>query len=163
MRHLQIALAALLLASACATEPVSSSTAPQSTDVLDAAVVTPRAGAGQIVVTRDTGALGSACTFDLLVDGGRVGGLKAGEQLALYVDPGEHIVGVVGRESMCGGGVAQVEVTIAADQRKGLGVGMSQGWDILIEPSAPWWRRGHGLRTYPPRSPPGARRAEHDH
>ena len=57
MRHLQIALAPLLLASGCATEPVSSSTAPQSTDVLDAAVVTPRAGAGQIVVTRATGAL----------------------------------------------------------------------------------------------------------
>jgi hypothetical protein len=114
---------------------VAGSTAQQSTDVVDAAAVTPRAGAGQIVVTRDKGTLGSACTFDLLVDGGRVG-VKPGQQLTLYVEPGTHIVGVVPRGSICGGGVAQVEVMIAADQREGLRVGMSQGWDILIEPSA---------------------------
>jgi hypothetical protein len=66
--------------------------------------------------------------------------------LALYVDPGEHIVGAVGRESMCGGGVAQVEVTIAADQRKGLRVGMSQGWGILIRRGALQRRQHYLLR-----------------
>lgn len=135
-RVLFVALCAAV--AGCATTPVpsDSATAQPATSIVDPAATTPRAGAGAILVTRDTGMLGMACTFDVMIDGQRVAGLRKGEQVTLYADPGERILSVQAREGICGGGLTQIAVQVVADTTKKVRVGMDHGWDIKLEPSA---------------------------
>src|SRR5262245_25469150 len=132
MRNTLLIAAAAL--SGCTTVPVASTTATPATAIIDTGVMTPRPGTAVVVITRDKGMKGSACMFDVYLDGGRIASLKVAEQLTFYPAPGTHIIGVQAQQQLCGGGVSQIEATLAADQRKLYRVGMGYGWDIRIEP-----------------------------
>lgn len=61
----------------------------------------PRTTGPAIVVVRDTGLFGSACTFDVLVNGKVVGQIKAGETVIKVVSNGKHRVGIDNSTAMC--------------------------------------------------------------
>lgn len=107
-------IAAVCLA-ACSTTPVPSSSAlPVPNDRIRAPELTrAEEGLALVVVTRDKGLMPIACTVFLHVDGTLVADLRPSEQIRLFLEEGEHLVGV--RTEGCIGGDDQtaVEVTRA--------------------------------------------------
>lgn len=103
-------------------------------EVMNAAVVTPRDGAGAIVITRRKTLLGDGCTYDVALDDQQVAGLRAGEQVTLYADPGTRIVGVSIRdEGSCDSANAQVSLQVVANAKNEIRVGPDTYYDLKVE------------------------------
>ena len=122
---------------ACATSPVSihdASSVP-SLRLLASQWASPFPNSGRLVVTRDSGLMGAGCTVRLYVDAVPVADLEPSEKVELFIEVGEHVVGVTPK-GICGGGTASTEVVVRADRQKVLRIGSGQSGDITIQPSA---------------------------
>jgi hypothetical protein len=116
------------------TVPISSGPPKPTSDVTNSAAVTPRDGAGAIVITRDAQFRDMKCIYDILLDGQRVAGLRIGEKVTLYADPGQRIVGVsIRRENKCDPAVAQFSVQVVASATTNVRVSTDVSYDLKIE------------------------------
>ena len=61
----------------------------------------PKATGPAILFVRDTGLIGSGCTFDVLIDGEVVGQLRAGDSITKQVKSGRHRVGIDNATAIC--------------------------------------------------------------
>jgi hypothetical protein len=105
---------------------------PASEVVQDA--VTPRDGAGAILVMRDKQLRERGCTYDIVLDGQTVAGLRSGEQVALYADPGNRIVGIrKGREKDCDAAVAELPLKVVANATTRVRVRSDSHYDLKVE------------------------------
>ena len=102
---------------ACASLPIpfGSEVKPAST-VVNASAVTPRDGAGAIVVTRDWQFRDMGCIYDVVLDNDRVAELRAGEEVTVYPDPGKRMRGISIRpkDDDCEAALAQVPLEVVA-------------------------------------------------
>ncbi len=138
MKHAFKALALTALLSACATQPVDSSQAravPPS-NMLSAQQLSPGPGTGKLIVTRDSGLMGAACSTRIYVDGEPIIDLDTSEKFEFYLPVGDHVLGARANGIFCGGGSSGVEVTIAENRTKIYRVSSGQSGDIIIQPSA---------------------------
>ena len=131
-------IVALSLA-ACATSPVSihqASLVPSSRMLAPQLVSQVQAQpTGSLIVKRDSGLMGSACTIRVFVDAVPVADLAPSEKVELFVPSGEHIVGVTSN-GICGGGVAEAAVVIFPERQKILRIASGQSGDIYLQPTA---------------------------
>ena len=135
MRVLWLAVAPIL-AIACGTTPVPSSNAqPVPADRIFAAGFTKaQPGYALLVVTRDIGLKGKACTARLFVDGTHVADLRTREQVRLFVEEGEHVVGVSAKG--CFGGADQTSIVVTPAKPTLLHIEAGHGKGLTVEPSA---------------------------
>lgn len=136
MRLFAIFLA--LSISACATHPI---TIRQASPVPSSRILTPQwlsptPYTGSLVIKRDSGFMGSACTIRVFVDAVPVADLATAETVELFVPFGEHVVGATSTGLFCGGGASEVAVVIAAERQKILRIASGQSGDIYLQPSA---------------------------
>lgn len=122
---------------ACATTPTA---IHQATDVPHGRILATQwlsqaAYTGSLVIKRDSGLMGSACTIRVFVDGVPVADLAPAEKVEIFVSLGEHIVGVTSN-GICGGGTAEAAVIIALERQKILRIASGQSGDIYLQPSA---------------------------
>jgi len=127
----------LLSLTACATSPVAVN---QSAAVPDSRILAPQllarsSNSGSLVVKRDGGFMGSACTIRVFVDAVPVADLAPSEKVELYVGLGEHSV-VVTSNGICGGGTSEAAVVIMPERQRILRIASGQGGDIYLQPSA---------------------------
>jgi hypothetical protein len=136
MRHLWLAPVAIV-AVACGTTPVPSSSAiPIPADRIHSPEHTrAQEGLALLVVTRDKGLRAKACDAQLFVDGTLVAELRPSEQIRLFVEEGQHIVGVNARGSICIGGANQTSVTVTRAKPVLLRVAAGHGKGMTLEPS----------------------------
>jgi hypothetical protein len=129
--------AAALLAVGCGTTPVPSSSAkPIPASRIHAPDFTEaRQGLALLVVTRDKGLSSKACVAQLYVDGTLIADLRPSEQIRLYVDEGEHVVGVNAEGTLCFGGADQTPVTVTRARPVLLRVSAGHGAGMTIERS----------------------------
>ncbi len=93
MHRLLLILPALLLTSGCATTPTALSQAtPVPADRLLALQSRTADQTATLVVTRDSGILGSGCYLSLLVNGTHAARFGVGETATLHVSPGEMVL-----------------------------------------------------------------------
>lgn len=113
----------------------SSAREPQPTqDVMDPAAVTPRDGAGAIVITRPKVWLGKRCTFDVAVDDQLVAGLRPGQKLTIYADPGQRVIDVSIRdEEGCDPAHGRFPLDVVAHATKKIRVGADGSYDLKVE------------------------------
>ena len=130
--------AAPILAVACGTTSVPSSDAkPVPTDRIYATeFAKPQPGYAFLVVTRDKGLRAKACTARIYIDGTRVADLRPSEQVRLFVEEGEHVIGVSSEGSVCLGGTDQTSVAVTRAKPTLLHVEAGHGDGMTIEPSA---------------------------
>ncbi|MGF6492081.1 hypothetical protein ABIE56_000234 [Luteibacter sp. 621] len=104
MRHQWIIVAASLVAlTACTTKPPRPDQLRRPTDDRLLAFQAPSDGDASVTVTRDVGALMSACYIAVFVDGMPAAKLATGEAATLHVPAGEHIIGAWNTGSgLCG-------------------------------------------------------------
>ncbi len=134
--HLLVLLS-LLSVAACATTPltVNQATYVPSSRVLAPQLVAQRSNTGSLVVKRDSGFMGSACTIRVFVDATPVADLAPAEKIELYVELGEHSV-VVTPNGICGGGTSEAAVVIMPERQRILRIASGQSGDIYLQPSA---------------------------
>jgi hypothetical protein len=103
-------------------------------DVMDPEAVTPRDGAGAIVITSPKVWLGKRCTYDVALDDRLVAGLRPGQQLTIYADPGQRVIDVSIRdEKGCDPAHAQVPLDVVAHATKKIRVGADGIYDLKVE------------------------------
>ena len=135
MRLLAIFL--FLSLTACATTPV---TINQTSVVPTSRVLAPQwlaqtSSSGSLIIKRDSGFMGSACTIRVFLDAAPVADLAAGEMIELFVALGEHNV-VASSNGICGGGTPEAVVVIMPERQRILRIASGQSGDIFLQPSA---------------------------
>lgn len=137
-RTSSVALAlSLAVLAGCATSPVSyseASTVPNSR-VLAPELLSERPGTARITIKRDSGFMGSACTYKVFMDGRPVAQLRGGERVDFFVDPGQYVLGTFA-EGICGGGTAEVEASLGAGQWKSYRIASGQDGTLQFLPTA---------------------------
>ena len=136
MRFLVLFLMLLSLA-ACATTPltINQAAAVPKTRILAPQLLAQASNTGSLVVKRDSGFMGSACTIRVFVDAVPVADLKSAEKVELFVALGEHSV-VATSNGICGGGTSEAAVVIMPERQKILRIASGQSGDIFLQPSA---------------------------
>jgi len=135
MRLLTVVL--LLSLAACATSPLTvnqAATVPNSR-ILASQWITRGPQTGSLVVKRDGGFMGSACTIRVFVDAVPVADLAPSEKVEIFVAFGEHSV-VATSNGICGGGISETAVVIMPERQRILRIASGQSGDILLQPSA---------------------------
>jgi hypothetical protein len=92
----------------------------------------PRATGPAIVVVRDTGFVGSGCTFDVLIDGEVVGQVKAGQTVIKVVSNGKHRVGIDNSTAMCSN-VKMSKVTEVAGEPVVFRIGITSNFQVIFD------------------------------
>ena len=136
MRFLVLFLMLSSLA-ACATTPltINQAAAVPETRILAPQLLAQASNTGSLVVKRDSGFMGSACTIRVFVDAVPVADLKSAEKVELFVALGEHSV-VATSNGICGGGTSEAAVVIMPERQKILRIASGQSGDIFLQPSA---------------------------
>jgi hypothetical protein len=135
MRFSTVLLALSLMA--CATQPVSVYQAPAvpSSRVLAPQWLSQAQYTGSLIIKRDSGFMGSACTIRVFVDAVPVADLAPSEKVEVFLAFGEHVVGVTSN-GICGGGVSEAAVVIGPERQKILRIASGQSGDIYLQPTA---------------------------
>ena len=127
----------LLSITACATTPI---TVNQAASVPDSRILAPHllaqaSNTGSLVLKRDSGFMGSACTIRVFVDAVAVADLASAEKVELFIPVGEHSI-VVTPNGICGGGTSETTVVIMPERQRILRIAAGQSGDIHLQPSA---------------------------
>ena len=122
-----------ILVAGCISSPVPSSYAkPIPAARIRAPEFTqPQEGFALVVVTRDKSLTALACTAHLHVDGTLVADLRPSEQIRLFLEEGQHIVGV--SAAGCIGGADQTSINVTRARPVLLRIAAVYGYDLTIE------------------------------
>ena len=125
-----------ILSVACSTTPVPSSSAkPIPASRIRAPEFThAEEGLALVVVTRDKSLTAIACTARLHVDGTLVADLRPSEQIRLFLEEGQHLVGVSTAD--CIGGSDQTSINVLRARPVLLRISAGHARGIKIGPSA---------------------------
>lgn len=137
MRNLAL-ISFLFSLSACATTPLTlNQTVPvPESRILARQFLSETSNSGSLVVKRDSGFMGSACTIRVFVDAVAVADLNPAEKIELFVALGEHSVVATATSSICGGGTSEAAVVIMPERQRILRIASGQSGDIFLQPSA---------------------------
>ena len=125
-----------ILVVGCTSSPVPSSYAkPIPAERIRAPEFTrAQEGFALVVVTRDKSLTALSCTAHLHVDGILVADLRPREQIRLFLDEGQHLVGV--SAAGCIGGSDQILIDVSRAKPVLLRVAALYGYDLTIDLSA---------------------------
>ena len=126
-----------LLFTGCATTPltVNQASPVPSSRILAPQLISQQSNTGILIVKRDSGFMGSACTIRVFVDALPVADLAPSEKVELYVPLGEHSV-VASATGICGGGTSEAAVVVMPERQRILRIASGQSGDIYLQPSA---------------------------
>ena len=129
-------VAVVLLVAGCISSPVPSSSARPipAERILAPEYTHAEEGTALVVVTRDKGLKVLACTARLHVDGTLVADLRPREQIRLFLEEGQHLIGV--SASGCIGGADQISINVSRAKPVLLRIAALNGYDLTIELSA---------------------------
>lgn len=132
------ALFCAFVAAGCSTQPIATSqTSPVPADrVLSTAYSKPTKDSGTLVVKRDAGLIGSGCNWTVSINGGDIAVLASEESVAAYLPPGEAIIGVRPRASLCAGALIETEVMIHPGRVKALRLSVDWTGTFRLSPTA---------------------------
>ena len=133
----RIALVALALAG-CATQPISiqQASAVPAARILAPQWLAPAQYTGSLIIKRDSGFMGSACTVRVFIDAVPVADLAPAEKVELFVGLGEHVVGATSPNAFCGGGASETAVVVVPEHQKILRIASGQSGDLHLQPRA---------------------------
>jgi hypothetical protein len=136
MRFFAIFLALSL--TACATQPISiyQASAVPSSRILARQLLSQAQYTGSLIIKRDTGFKGSACTIRVFVDTVPVADLGPSEKVEIFVPFGEYVVSATPTGTFCGGGTSEAAVVIRPESQRILRIASGQSGDIHLQPSA---------------------------
>ena len=128
----------VLSLTACATQPISiyQASAVPSSRILARQLLSQAQYTGSLIIKRDTGFMGSACTIRVFVDTVPVADLGPSEKVEIFVPFGEYVVSATPTGTFCGGGTSEAAVVIRPESQRILRIASGQSGDIHLQPSA---------------------------
>jgi hypothetical protein len=133
-----IAVALLIFAIVgCATRPLSNGEAiPVRADqIIDSKYLEAAPGTGTVVVKRDRGFLGSACSSRVFVDANPVADLRPSQKVLMHLPAGDHVI-AAWPNGICGGGMSEVRATVTTGVELTFRIGYGSNGDFTINPTA---------------------------
>jgi hypothetical protein len=88
-----------------------------------------------VIVKRDRGLSGSACSTRIYVNGKPVADIDPAEKVVLYLPEGEHILSAE-PNGMCGGNMTEVKAVVKAGSQSNYRYGTSGNGSPSIYPTA---------------------------
>ena len=85
-----------------------------------------------IVIARDTGLMGSGCTFNVLIDGEVAGQLEAGKTFSKIVGNGKHRVAIENETAVCPN-VKMSKVVAVDGEPVVLRVGVTSNYQVIFD------------------------------
>lgn len=113
VRHASIA--AILALSACSTTPIPTHEA-RAVKPLQSFLQRVPPGSAEVVIKRDAGFRGSACTMRVYVDGIAAAMLEPGEKVTLMLPVGDHVFGAEPSGAFCGSVIVETRATVTRDK-----------------------------------------------
>lgn len=133
----QIVFLILMIFFGCATRPISNFDA-KSVPIRRMEVdhySHERKDTGKVIIKRDRGFAGSACSSRVFVDGEPVAYIRSSEKIVLFLKEGEHILSAWAM-TICGGGMAEVKAVVKAGEQSSYRIGYGSNGDFFIYPTA---------------------------
>lgn len=124
-------IVASLIASGCTTTAVSTDKAKAAKVIYMQSLLVERPSTGKMTIKRDIGLAGSACTTRISIDAKPLAELDPGEAFVIYLPAGEYILGAA-NSGLCGGGDAEAQAVVRANESKTYRVSMDQGMSVRI-------------------------------
>ena len=123
----------------CASTPVPTSEAVQIPDsrVLEGGkqYLLPNKNSGKLIVKRDSGIMGVACSTRIYLNGKDIADLDTSEKVVLNLPEGEYIVSAE-PNGICGGGLTEVKFNVKANSQSVFRYGTSGNGSPSIYPTA---------------------------
>lgn len=136
MRLLGLLAITSLLLVGCSTTPIPSD---QATPVPPSRLVAfqnkPSGQYGTLIITRDSGFVGSACNTIVYIDGKKSAEISQGETAKFYLPVGETIIGV-NSTAMCGGGLKERSLVMSAENTKKFRISIDTSMSMDLSPTA---------------------------
>lgn len=132
-----VVIAFALVATGCATRPVSNAEAisvPKER-IVDASFLQPKANAGVVTVKRDSGFGGSACSSRVFVNAKPVADLETSEKVVFQLIEGDYIISAW-PNGMCGGGMSEVPAAVKSGKELSFRIGYGSNGDFMINATA---------------------------
>lgn len=139
MRKALVSLVSMLAVVGCSTTPISTDEAVHvpSDRVTEAGkkLLAPTPTSGRVVVKRDSGMLGSACSTRIYVDGEPVADIDTAEKIVLHLAEGEHIISAQPND-ICSGAMTEVRAPVRKGASSAFRFGSSGNGSSMITPTA---------------------------
>lgn len=119
----------------CATSPVSDIDSRNTTSSINEKFLKKEKNSSQLIIKRDSGFMGSACSYKVLINNEYVVSLNGGEKVTLFLTSGNYIITTTAN-GICGGGVASVETVLSPNKNKSYRISSGQDGTIQIQPSS---------------------------
>ena len=123
---------ALAMLAGCATSPLPSDKADPVPSSRLFARQKQTVGDAVLVVTRDTGFVGSGCNTTISIDGVKSAEISSGETAKFYVSAGDHIISA----SSCGSGLKEREASLKAGSTKRFRISIDSAMSMDLSPTA---------------------------
>ncbi|HET7203602.1 MAG TPA: hypothetical protein VFI92_09565 [Steroidobacteraceae bacterium] len=136
MKFYLVGILGLLVTACMPGIPILNPKAPPrpASEVVNSAALEPRAGAGAIVITRDPSLLRTKCTYEIALDGQVLAGLRTGEHVTIYADPGARTLSVnIRPEGSCEPALAEVPLRVVANATTTIRIVADASYDLRIE------------------------------
>jgi len=136
MKKLITILIAVVL-TGCATQPVSTRDAAIITgnQLLEKKYSQKSKNSGRVIVKRDSGFVGMACSVRVFVNGHPMADLDTEEKVIFYLPPNEYIIGVQ-PNGICGGGLVETDANVKVGKQLTYRVGSTLHGGIFISRTA---------------------------
>lgn len=134
-KNIYLALFTLFI-TGCVIKPVSNDDAKivPNKRMLDGAYFIKDDSKVFVVIKRDQGHVGSACTTKILIDGNPVVNLRMSEKIMIYLSPEQHIISSI-PQGVCGGGIAELQIDLTSTKPATFRVGYDGNATHKIQPT----------------------------
>ena len=129
-----LAFVAVVLLSACATQPTALSAAKRipTNRVFDASLVTPAPGKSEVRFIRDVGMMGAGVKAVISIEGKEIAALGTGEVFSIYLPPKVYTFSMLQRPNLFGYEVPRdIEVDVKAGRTTKIRVGFSESGPVF--------------------------------
>lgn len=135
MKSLFVIATASMALLGCASKPISNSEATLSSTILNQSFSERKEGYASLIIKRDSGFGGYACSSRVYIDGVAVVDLDPGEYYNAFVNPGGHIISSK-PNGICSGGLYETNINAKENQNLTYRIGYGSNGDYFIVPTA---------------------------
>jgi hypothetical protein len=106
-----------------------------ASDIQDPAFFVETPGTVPVVIKRDSGFVGSACSHQIFIQGKRVAKLKSSHKITIYLKPGTYVISVA-PTGMCASNVYEAEARVAVNDPPTYRISMTGSGNLSISRTA---------------------------
>lgn len=135
MRKTFALIVASILLAACSTTPLNSTRAERVHPEATTRYSQQTHGTLPLIVTRDSGLLGSACSTEITLDGEVVAYLRQGQTVTLFVPAGEYVLGAK-PGMICFGNLVETDAVVKPGRPANFRVSLNTNGTMMLSRTA---------------------------